>query len=459
MGTVYKGYDSSLRRFAAIKVMDERHRRDKDFRERFFREARAVARLAHENIVTIYELEEDPNLPFIAMEYVEGKDLHQLLKTGHRPALQDSLRMVMEACRGLHHAHGRDLVHRDIKPSNIRLGPDRIVKLLDFGIARLQDGPDKTRLTQTGQILGTPVYMSPEQAAGKEQVDLRSDIFSLGSVLYELLAGKPPFSSSSVETTLARIISAPHPPLQSIFPGFPGEMERIVEHALAKSSENRYQSCAQMEADLRTFLEHLPEHYMKTLAVVRKLEEQLREPQSGPEGGDFGARLPREDIGDLGSLLDYGRDLRRALAALDTEPVQYRRRSARLKPMPRKAARVAARLPRWAWMALSATFLAVAGTIWYSASGGLDGDSPRGPGQAAEEQGSGIPDPDSGVRDRISPFPVAGADGRSAADFPTAITLGGTEMALVPAGEFLMGSPFGEGRWDRDYDLENESPQ
>ncbi|HSR66858.1 MAG TPA: bifunctional serine/threonine-protein kinase/formylglycine-generating enzyme family protein [Acidobacteriota bacterium] len=449
MGTVYKGYDSSLQRFAAIKVMEEIHRRDEDLRERFFREARAVARLDHENIVAIYELDEDPKLPFIAMEYVEGMDLHQLLKRGRLPLLRDSLRMVIEVCRGLGHAHGRDLVHRDIKPSNIRLGPNRKVKLLDFGIARLHEEPDTKRLTQTGQIVGTPDYMSPEQAAGEKEVDLRSDIFSLGSVLYELLASKPPFSSSKVSTTLARIISASHPPLQTIYPGFPCEMERIVERALAKSPNNRYQSCAEMEADLSAFLKNLPDHYKKTLAVVRKLEEQLRVTQTGVEGDDLDLRPRREGVEDLGILLDYGRDLRRALAALDTEPAQYRRQY--------RAAHKAW-LPRWAWITLSAILLAAVGATWYLASDGSGSDSPGGTGQAAaEEQRGGIPGSDSGSQDGRSPPPVTGAAGGSA-DFPATITLGGTEMVLVPAGEFLMGSSFGEGWLDQD-GLENESPQ
>ncbi|HSD29743.1 MAG TPA: serine/threonine-protein kinase, partial [Vicinamibacteria bacterium] len=188
MGMVYRGLDEALEREVAVKTLNAEGTLDAASRRRFEVEARAAARLQHPNIVTVYELGEDRGLPFIAMEMLPGVDLEALLRSGEEIPLAEKLDVVAQVCRGLAYAHEHGIVHRDIKPSNVRLLEDGTAKIMDFGIAKLGG----THLTKTGMMVGTVHYMSPEQVRGKP-LDGRSDVFSVGVILYELLAGERPF--------------------------------------------------------------------------------------------------------------------------------------------------------------------------------------------------------------------------------------------------------------------------
>src|SRR5207245_3178622 len=181
---------------------------DDESRRRFAIEAKAAARLQHPNIITVYELGEDRGLPFIAMELLPGTDLEMLMRSGEPLMLQEKLDLVIQVCRGLAYAHDHKIVHRDIKPSNVRVLDDGTIKIMDFGIAKLGG----TGVTKTGMMVGTVHYMSPEQIRARK-LDGRSDVFSSGVILYELLSGKRPFSGDTATAILHMIIHDPAPPL------------------------------------------------------------------------------------------------------------------------------------------------------------------------------------------------------------------------------------------------------
>ena len=203
MGMVYRGLDPALEREVAIKTLVAEGSFDPESRRRFEVEARAAAKLAHPNIVTVHELGEDRGILFIAMEMLPGVDLDSLLRSGEALPLAEKLDIVAQVCRGLAFAHDRGVVHRDIKPSNVRLLDDGTAKIMDFGIAKLGAGH---HITKTGMMVGTVHYMSPEQVRGKP-LDGRSDVFSAGVILYELLAGERPFRGEDVTQILYKIVN------------------------------------------------------------------------------------------------------------------------------------------------------------------------------------------------------------------------------------------------------------
>ena len=203
MGMVYRGLDPALDREVAIKTLVAEGSFDPESRRRFEVEARAAAKLAHPNIVTVHELGEDRGILFIAMEMLPGVDLDSLLRSGEALPLAEKLDIVAQVCRGLAFAHDRGVVHRDIKPSNVRLLDDGTAKIMDFGIAKLGAGH---HITKTGMMVGTVHYMSPEQVRGKP-LDGRSDVFSAGVILYELLAGERPFPGEDVTQILYKIVN------------------------------------------------------------------------------------------------------------------------------------------------------------------------------------------------------------------------------------------------------------
>ena len=207
MGMVYRGLDEALEREVAVKTLNAEGSLDADSRRRFEVEAKAAARLQHPNIVTVFELGEDRGLPFIAMEMLPGADLEALLRSGEEIPLTEKLDVVAQVCRGLAYAHERGIVHRDIKPSNVRLLEDGTAKIMDFGIAKLGG----THLTKTGMMVGTVHYMSPEQVRGKP-LDGRSDVFSAGVILYELVAGERPFRGEGATQVLYKIVNEEPPP-------------------------------------------------------------------------------------------------------------------------------------------------------------------------------------------------------------------------------------------------------
>jgi serine/threonine-protein kinase len=247
MGVLYRAHDPSLDREVALKMMHVDFNVDASARERFQREARAVARLQHPNIVTIHELGEFDGAPFIVMELLGGRDLDQVLRSGTQWTLGQKLDVVAQLCDGLAYAHDQGIVHRDVKPGNIRILDDGKIKILDFGIARFAS----SSLTQSGTVMGTPSYMAPEQIMG-QPVDGRADIFSAGVLLYELLSGQKPFAGDSPTAVAYCIMNSEAPPLRSSIPDLPDAVNEIVSRALRKNPEDRYPQARQMASDLQT---------------------------------------------------------------------------------------------------------------------------------------------------------------------------------------------------------------
>lgn len=247
MGVLYRGHDPSLERDVAVKMMHLDFTRDSSARERFQREARAVARLQHRNIVTIHELGEVDGTPYIVMELLGGQDLDQVLKSNTPLSLGQKLDIVAQLCEALAYAHDQGIVHRDVKPGNVRLLEDGTVKILDFGIARFT----ASSLTQSGTVMGTPSYMAPEQIMG-QPVDGRADLFSAGVLLYELLAGHRPFQGDSPTAVAYQIMHTDAPALRAALPDLPDALNEIVARALQKNPNDRYARAQEMASDLQT---------------------------------------------------------------------------------------------------------------------------------------------------------------------------------------------------------------
>lgn len=256
MGLVYLGKDPTIQRFVAIKTMrlDHIDNDDKlqDVKARFFREAESTGRLSHPNIVTIYDAGEEDDLGYIAMELIEGTPLKQWARKPNLMPVNEVLLTLATVADALDYAHQQGVVHRDIKPANIMLTKDRVVKVMDFGIAKMASSSK----TQTNIVLGTPTYMSPEQIAGKK-VDGRSDIFSLGVVLFELLTGQLPFTADNLSAVLFSIAHHPHPAIQTLRPDLPPMIQEIVDRALQKELAHRYRRAEEFAGELRACLHSL----------------------------------------------------------------------------------------------------------------------------------------------------------------------------------------------------------
>ena len=250
-GVVYAADDIRLRRRVALKF-PKAEGADDHYRARFLREARAASALNHPHIATVYDFgETEAGQPFIVMELVSGQSLRELLLAGPLP-LARTVAICEAVADALGEAHRHGIVHRDVKPGNVMVGQGGEAKVLDFGVARMEPAPDETARdpTQESHVRGTPHYMSPEQARGLP-VDARSDLFSLGAVLYECLAGRPPFSGRSLIEVQANLVQTDPPPPSRFCQGLPAELDRITLKALAKDRRKRYQSASEMRADLR----------------------------------------------------------------------------------------------------------------------------------------------------------------------------------------------------------------
>ncbi len=245
MGIVWKAYDTVLRRYVALKLLSSHFRKTKEMQERFLREARAAGAIQHPNIVTVYDLGDAEGQLFIAMELVEGRDLSDIITLREPLALERKLDLVIEVLDGLHFAHQRGVIHRDVKPSNVRVVPDGRVKIMDFGIARLQSAD----ASGSGAIVGTPTYMAPEQITNGA-ITPATDIFSVGCMLYELLSFQKPFEGESVHGVLYQVLTTEPKPLRTVAPSIPAALERVVAKAMAKVPDERYESAAQMQSTL-----------------------------------------------------------------------------------------------------------------------------------------------------------------------------------------------------------------
>ncbi len=253
MGVVYRAVDPLIEREVALKTLLADLPEDviDEVRIRFLREARSAGRLNHPNIVTIFDVGQEGATAYIAMEFLEGRSLHQMLKEPQRIPFHTAADIVAQVADALHHAHQFSIVHRDVKPANVVVAPSGRAKLTDFGVAYVP----ASNVTQTGSALGSPRYMAPEQVLG-QPIDARADIFSLGVVLYELLARRNPFEwpgDTTVFALMQRIAGEPHPPLRQIDPQIPAGFDRIMDRALAKRPQDRYQRASEFASDLRNY--------------------------------------------------------------------------------------------------------------------------------------------------------------------------------------------------------------
>jgi serine/threonine protein kinase len=255
MGVVYLATDPALGRTVAIKMLTEDN---EELRERFAREARSAAALKHNNIVTIYDVGEDQGRPFIAMEYLEGENLAEVIRRRAQVPLRQKIDWILELCAGLGYAHRTHIVHRDIKPANLLITTEGSLKILDFGIARVTADATADGLTRMGMLMGSPHYMSPEQAEG-QPVDERSDIFAVGLVMYELLSSERAFPGDTPHVVLNNIMNREPRPILEFCPDMDPELVRIVTRGLVKDRNGRYQTLAAMAADLHKFRERVPE--------------------------------------------------------------------------------------------------------------------------------------------------------------------------------------------------------
>ena len=256
MAEVHVGQDVRLGRTVAVKMLRPDMARDPSFQARFRREAHSAASLNHPSIVAVYDTGEDTfdgnPVPYIVMEYVDGSTLRELLASGSRLVPERALEIVDGVLNALAYSHQQGIIHRDIKPGNVMLTREGHVKVMDFGIARAMADMGAT-MTQTSAVIGTAQYLSPEQARG-EQVDARSDLYSTGCLLYELLTGRPPFAGDSpVSVAVQHVRDEPAPPSQ-VDPDLPRSLDAVVLKSLAKNREDRYQTAAQMRGDIASVL-------------------------------------------------------------------------------------------------------------------------------------------------------------------------------------------------------------
>jgi hypothetical protein len=265
MGVLYRGVDPVLDREVAIKVMLVDFSDDTEqMRPRFYREAQAAAKLQHSNIVTIFEFAEDNNTPYIVMEFLRGTPLDARMTAPLPLTLDDKLNIVAQLCGALHYAHSQGVVHRDIKPANLFVLPDGTVKLLDFGVAKLTT----STLTRQGDVLGSVSYMSPEQVNGGEAIDGRSDIFSVGVMLYELVAGRKPFKGETPTATIVQILREDPPTLETVVPGLPPQLAAAIRKALSKEPADRFATAGEFARELQMIRRNL-----QTLQDVPGLDE------------------------------------------------------------------------------------------------------------------------------------------------------------------------------------------
>ena len=261
MGEIYQAADTELERILALKILPAEFASDPSRMRRFVQEARAASALNHPNILTIYEINQEGPIPFIATEFIDGITLRKRLKGGHLD-MTEAMDTAIQITSALDAAHQAGIVHRDVKPENVMLRKDGYVKVVDFGLARSTErhdvGTEAATLvnTEIGIIVGTAGYMSPEQARG-QRVDGRSDIFSLGMVIYEMLAGRSPFVGSTNSDIVASILKEQPPPLTALSPDVPLKLEQMVNRALAKDKEDRYQTAGELLSDLKKLRQEL----------------------------------------------------------------------------------------------------------------------------------------------------------------------------------------------------------
>lgn len=286
MGVVYQARDLKLQRPVALKLLPANLTADQERRKRFLLEARAAARISHPAIAQVYDVDEQEGTIFIAMELVEGKTIHKLIENRELDLL-GAIDIALQVAAGLAKAHGAGIVHRDIKPANVIQTPDGHVKILDFGLAKLLDPESSTvtlaggvhdfstlAQTQVGAVKGTPAYMSPEQVKG-ENADARSDLFSLGVMLFEMATGEAPFRRATPMETMQAIAFGETPVMNSIRPNLPAGLHRIVSRCLQKRPEDRYPDARSLLEDLRVLRRETESGLARTVSVKESIGETL----------------------------------------------------------------------------------------------------------------------------------------------------------------------------------------
>ena len=320
MGIVYLAEDPRLHRSVAVKVMSPAMAGDPELLSRFYREAESAGQLRHPNIVTIYDIDEADGIPFIAMEFLEGETLDKIIAARKELPVVKKLDIVAQTCKGLNYAHQRGVVHRDVKPPNIDVEKDGLVKILDFGIARIGE----SHRTRTGTILGTPMYMSPEQVLG-QTVDGRSDVFSVGVILYELLTYRNPFSAQDIGTILYKIINESPQPVSALVTNCPPGLDAIVTRALAKNREERYQNGEDLAFDLQQMADRLKRHMIEVYT------------QEGQRSFAAGNLTVAKEVLQKALEIDSSHDLAKGLFAKVQDQIYLRERNQKIEQMLRQA--------------------------------------------------------------------------------------------------------------------------
>jgi serine/threonine-protein kinase len=279
-GTVYKGRDPFIKRAVAIKTCQSP---EEEIKKRFFREAEFAGNLHHRNITTIYDFGvTDDGTPYIVQEFLTGEDLDKLARRQEPLALKRKLEILVDVCEGLGYAHAAGIIHRDIKPSNVRILEDGTVKLMDFGIAKSM--VSQSTLTQTGITLGTASYLAPEQIRG-EDLDPRTDLFSLGVLAYELLSGTKPFTGDHISTVLYKIMNEQPAPPSSLAAGVPRALDTVVLKLLEKDRTRRYAACGEVKADLTAVLGSLSDGAAYDAERREDMERTVATPSAGYRTG------------------------------------------------------------------------------------------------------------------------------------------------------------------------------
>lgn len=277
MGVVYKAFEPTLNRYVAIKALGEHLLNDDGLIERFTREAKSMAAINHPNVIQVYYIGKEGKQPYFAMEFIEGISLDELLTGKRQLAVNDAKNILRQACAGLNVAHENDLVHRDIKPANLMICKDGTVKVVDFGIAQTREYGDK--LTNTGEFVGTPGYLSPEVCTGQE-VDARSDIFALGIVFYEMLAGKVPFENDSPLGLMLEVVQSQIPDIRQLNKKVDKKTHFILEKMIAKNRDERFQTCAEILQQLgpitsASSLELIKTNSAEMQPLAKKVSQQV----------------------------------------------------------------------------------------------------------------------------------------------------------------------------------------
>jgi serine/threonine protein kinase len=355
MATVYKAWDTRVERIVAIKVLRSLAKSDNNAVERFRREAHAAARLSHPNAVTIYDFLEERGEHFLIMEYVEGVNLKQRLAQKGMLSAEEAIDITCQICSVLQVAHAQGFIHRDIKPQNIMITPDGQAKLTDFGIVRVMEAAG---LTNSGIVLGTADYLAPEQARG-EKLSPASDLYSLGVVLYEMLAGRPPFiGSSAVQVAMQHANKIPPPP--SMYnPRIPRSLEAVIKKALQKQPQARYANGEEMRK-----------------ALQESLKTSLEEGATIP--GSFPAVEPPPGRRPSGQVAASPRPAPSSRSVTSPPPADWS-----LRPSVTRPPEAANRTPRWAYLLIFLAALVLFGALAVGAYFALRKPAERSPYMAA----------------------------------------------------------------------------